>query len=50
MARRQARKSSPRPPEPPRRKPSNAAWRYWIMLAVIGLLVLVMVVTSLPVQ
>jgi hypothetical protein len=50
MPRRQVRKTSPRRTDARQPSASSGNWRYWVMLAVIGFLVLVMIVTSLPTQ
>jgi hypothetical protein len=48
MTRRQARKSSAQRTEIRRLAAPTSVWRYWVMLAIAGLLAVVLVVTSLP--
>jgi hypothetical protein len=48
MARRQGRKSSAQRTEIRRPATATKVWHYWLMLAFVGLLAVVMVITSLP--
>jgi hypothetical protein len=50
MARRQARKSSAQRTALRRQATPTNTWRYWVLLAIVGFLAVVMVVTSLPAQ
>jgi type II secretory pathway component PulL len=50
MPRRQTRRASAPPPANRRPRPTGGNWRYWVMVAIVALLALVMIVTSLPAQ
>jgi hypothetical protein len=50
MARRRARKGSAQRTEIRRQAAPTGAWRYWALLAIVGFLAVVLVVTSLPAQ